>query len=233
MQKEIDLLLWQDCKCTAICGPSTFSKWLWVQAVDRQQLKGTYKSKFKVISPQFLQILMCWGIPAGNSRPCTTATDLYLSCILGILLYCPEKHHHRSWFICTGGGSFVFLCKLQNYYYFWHLRGFFVTKTTFSHPLSPPYLAFWHTKWNQFINHWVPTYLCSFFFCFFIYILTFNVPSNMPSDGIYDPSNQEGAYIVTSCYYRWQVCTRKNVPNKKNQGVEGLCINREHKGEKE
>ena len=113
------------------------------------------------LSLQFLQISMCLGIPTSDSRPCTIATDPHLSCILGILLYCPEKCHHRDWLIYTGGCSFAFLCKSQNYHYFWHPRGIFVTKATFSHPLSPPYLAFWGTKWNQFINHQVTTYPCS------------------------------------------------------------------------
>jgi len=110
---------------------------------------------------QFLQISICLGIPVSDSRPCTIATDPYLLCILGILLYFLENRHYRDQFIYTGGCSFTFLCKLQNYHYFWHLRGIFVTEATFSHPLSPPYLAFWGTKWNQFINHQVPTYLCS------------------------------------------------------------------------
>ena len=104
---------------------------------------------------------MCLGIPASDPRPYTIANDLHLSCVLGILLYCPEKCYHRNRFICTGGCSFEFLCKSWNLCYFWHLRGVFITETTFSYPLSPPYLAFWGTKWNQFINHQVPTYLCS------------------------------------------------------------------------
>ena len=110
------------------------------------------------LSLRFLQISMCLGIPTSDSRPCTIATDLHLLCVLGILLYCPEKHHHGDWLIYTGGCSFAFLHKLRNYCYFWHPRGIFVTKATFSHPLSPPYPAFWGTKWNQFINHQVTTY---------------------------------------------------------------------------
>jgi len=113
------------------------------------------------LSLRFLQISMCLGIPASNSRPCTIATDPHLSCILGILLYCLEKHHHGDWFIYTGGCSFAFLHKSRNYHYFWCPRGIFVTEATFSHLLSPPYPAFWGTKWNQFINYQVPTYLHS------------------------------------------------------------------------
>ena len=44
----------------------------------------------------FPQLLMHLGIPISDSRPCTIATDLHLSCVLGILLYCLEKCHHGN-----------------------------------------------------------------------------------------------------------------------------------------
>src|SRR5260221_2063734 len=57
--------------------------------------KALMKVSSKLTVP-FLQILMCLGIPAGDSRPCTIATDPHLSCALRILLYCPEKRHHGN-----------------------------------------------------------------------------------------------------------------------------------------
>ena len=106
------------------------------------------------------------GVSSCNWRICPKGYLASISCISGVLLYCPAWQHQWGHASRDDRCSCMISPPLENFWGNWYLiKGFFTPKATLPYSLSCSYLVIWSTQRPLFIYHRVKAH-CSWSNCY-------------------------------------------------------------------